>query len=91
MKRTSLICVYSIKCKDNILIYNLAYFFYTSMKTLGEWGSRPYGQPREQWSSFKGRENSKHKSSKLGTCLVYSSSIEVGNVTKIDGWRERVN
>lgn len=29
-----MICVYSIKCKDNILIYNLAYFFYTSIKTL---------------------------------------------------------
>ena len=30
-------------------------------------------------------EKIEYKSSKLGTCLVYSSSTEVGNVTKIDG------
>lgn len=42
-------------------------------------------------NSVQGRENSKYKSPKLGTCLVYSRNIEVGTVAEVDGGKERVD
>lgn len=39
-------------------------------------------------SCVQGRENSKYENPKLGTCLVCSKNIEVGNITGARRWKE---
>lgn len=64
--------------------YSVFYtFFYTSTETWGDW----VGHKANKGNIVQSRENNKHKSLKLGTCLVCSSNIEVDDIARADRWR----
>lgn len=79
-------CIF-YKLKDNILTFNLSCFFSIHLKRLEV--SEGGGHMANKGNSAQGRENSKSKSTKLGTCLACSGEMEVDNIAAADRLRER--